>query len=790
MKAIIVISSLFLGVLSKAFGSISEVCQRINPKTFQLFGNVGTSEFNLLEAFEQGKFVGKGSFGEVRKAQFGLNNEPFAAVKIVKNEYQVLKELEGLVEFHALGVGPKFFGCQYNATNILIAQELLYSDLANLSTLYLYKTGTHSFFLKRLREVIAELKVMWDNGWVHNDIKENNIMTNQGRDRLYLIDFGMAQSKNDRLKSQGSPLYFSPNKWKTSRGLPTPADDLYSIGIMVALLQASKGEVEMLSYYHPAGVQELPESCFNKYLTSDCQYTLEINARRILQKANFGNYHRSLPLRQKDTVNFTTLISMMIRYIDFTFTYDDVLSILDRLIREFEEIETKGTSVPQKTKNWMYTDSTDEPDVFEFGRKYPMVIPRELKYIESLEELHLRLQKKQDEAEALWQAQVAKRQLEKEAAQKKIAEENARKAREVEAATAQAKIKAEEDKRRAEMARLEREAAMAKAKKEEEERRIAEAQWKAEQAAKEVKRKEMEFQQKVELERARLAEEKRREDERKAREEAFKEHMRKIEEQNRQYQEAAAKAKADLEKQKREQEEAARKEAEKRQKEIDEIVARVNQRNAEIAKLAKKVKESATFPAPAQNPLRQSQFAQKNPELFKTQKVSDNKSGVKKTVVTPVPDTHVSTVNQMLNQQHVNIQLKPVQPVKPDVSPIDDLHRTAFKFIPMQNNFGIQLHAINAPHGGIQLQNLKPLNALNNEFLTRKPFKPVAALGDDMSGQTMKPRKPAVQEPVAKISLYKYANQQDYAIQRLNELGEWMDTGERRAGNQPINVFI
>lgn len=76
------------------------------------------------------------------------------------------------------------------------------------------------------------LKVMHDKGYVHADIKPNNILVNEGGDRIKVIDFGQSCKANTvKERIQGTPDYIAPEQVK--RKPITAATDVYNLGATI-----------------------------------------------------------------------------------------------------------------------------------------------------------------------------------------------------------------------------------------------------------------------------------------------------------------------------------------------------------------------------------------------------------------------------------------------------------------------------------------------------------------------------------------------------------------------------
>ena len=98
--------------------------------------------------------------------------------------------------------------------------------------------GVHERFRKLVEQSCAGLGYMHDKGWVHKDIKPDNILLNRAGE-LRIIDFSLAVRKASGLAKlmggskkaaiRGTRTYLAP---ETIRKEPsTPATDIYSLGI-------------------------------------------------------------------------------------------------------------------------------------------------------------------------------------------------------------------------------------------------------------------------------------------------------------------------------------------------------------------------------------------------------------------------------------------------------------------------------------------------------------------------------------------------------------------------------
>ena len=107
-----------------------------------------------------------------------------------------------------------------------------------------------------VRQVAQALQSIHDNGWIHGDIKPENILVDS-RGHVTLIDLGFAQSIGAASDQcfRGTPDYAAPEQ--LAGGVASPKSDIFSLGTVLLRLLPKQQEC-------PAAILELVDAMCSK----------------------------------------------------------------------------------------------------------------------------------------------------------------------------------------------------------------------------------------------------------------------------------------------------------------------------------------------------------------------------------------------------------------------------------------------------------------------------------------------------------------------------------------------
>jgi len=158
----------------------------------------------------------------------------------------ITKEFELLISLKHPRIANVFDIFQ-DVTNIYIVQEPYFGG--DLTTAIQKANEKHvkvtELWLSRiLRQVLEGVAFLHNNGVMHCDLKEANVMiTNQTttdlqQPKVVVIDFGLANKFASKSHPGGTPGYMPPEVWQY--GLWTPKGDVFSLGVMVFSLRSGQ----------------------------------------------------------------------------------------------------------------------------------------------------------------------------------------------------------------------------------------------------------------------------------------------------------------------------------------------------------------------------------------------------------------------------------------------------------------------------------------------------------------------------------------------------------------------
>ena len=344
MKAItivMIISLISQFVISVPNKLLLSLCDKDETRSGNVHFNdkISGAEFdwNFVSALKKGRKLGGGSFGQVYSVAYpaaSVAGETVAMKKITPERGfpmgLIANEINVAMKMNASPGSPKLFGCVYDISSktqeyVYIITEKMETHLrdSNFRQYIRTKVSTETQ-LKLMKNLFMSLKYLWDLGYVHNDIKPENMMVNKAKNKLVLIDYGLAQKKEQLRNDNGSPMYMSPGKLLKNGRAYSPKDDLYSLALSISEIFAKKIDD---AFVDPATRRLVVNSCFTKKNRPACQTQLK-NAAITVLKPYFGDYQAN----KAKGMTFTTLIADLIDYHNISISYEEAIQVIDSLI--------------------------------------------------------------------------------------------------------------------------------------------------------------------------------------------------------------------------------------------------------------------------------------------------------------------------------------------------------------------------------------------------------------------------------------------------------------------------
>ncbi len=192
-----------------------------------------------LELIEE---IGRGSSGVVYRAYDPMLRRT-VALKLCNRDRDdqegLLREAQLMAKLDHVGAlkihGAALFEGQVGFWSDLVDGDSISSRLEREGRIAAQEAGAIGL------ELCAALAAMHALDLVHGDVKAQNVMR-RGDGRHVLVDFGSSTPISERSHVSGTPLYLAPEL--LHGGPAAPADDLYSLGVLLFRMLSGKFPIE------------------------------------------------------------------------------------------------------------------------------------------------------------------------------------------------------------------------------------------------------------------------------------------------------------------------------------------------------------------------------------------------------------------------------------------------------------------------------------------------------------------------------------------------------------------
>jgi len=242
--------------------------------------------------------LGRGAMGIVYRAEDPILDRPLAIKTIfIPVDEEDRKEYEARFNQEARAAGRLAHPGIVTIYDVGREGEMVYMAMEMLEGIDLAtRAQEHRFSVAETLQIAAQvadaLAFAHDRGVVHRDIKPPNIMIID-KDRVKLMDFGIARIRQSDLKTQtgimlGTPRYMSPEQVS---GRPTDhRSDIFSLGtVLYEMLTGSKlyaGGDPSEVMYNVVNLQPVPPSYINRQVPP----MLDLVVAKALQKDADARY--------------------------------------------------------------------------------------------------------------------------------------------------------------------------------------------------------------------------------------------------------------------------------------------------------------------------------------------------------------------------------------------------------------------------------------------------------------------------------------------------------------------
>jgi serine/threonine protein kinase len=243
-----------------------------------------------------GEILGRGKYGEIVLVKDNRTEKLYALKVINKNPQGNRKENKNIRNITKLEIASHsalsglpnvidFYGWFETASFYFLIVEFI-----RCKNMYYYHGGrpfTLSNTKKWARDILIGLKGIHDRGYVHADMKPENVMMTCDKtgapDRAKLADFGFTSLIGSPFKPRGTPDYLAPEileyaNTESKDGATTfqPSIDMWAFGCMVYEMLDGNTPFYPIGYDHLSG-DELNKKMFRNIINMNMNVSINID---------------------------------------------------------------------------------------------------------------------------------------------------------------------------------------------------------------------------------------------------------------------------------------------------------------------------------------------------------------------------------------------------------------------------------------------------------------------------------------------------------------------------------
>lgn len=334
-------------------------------------------EVNILKEFENGYFYGeKEDYSETKiivdlwtlknfffEWMFLNENKLIRSRKVLKSDHSIA-EVEILNKLKDEKFVQKFVGCVFDQTHVYIFDEHLETeDFEDCFTLKSFRDRPRIERLEIYIKLFESINIMQNLGIVNSRISNKSLKLNIDKSELIITDFSRAKEIGSKIDLQKPNLFASPNQF-FGHNQNSEMDDLYSTAAFISFCEWFQLDSDVLME------NELTEPLIEPFQSDNylflCNFIVQTEFQLTQNGFGASYFDRNGNLNSKD-INFTTLISGILRFKEFPFTSDQVVKILKSLIL------TSKTNFLARYTNSLIKGNSDQK--FEWKKKDSYVNP-------------------------------------------------------------------------------------------------------------------------------------------------------------------------------------------------------------------------------------------------------------------------------------------------------------------------------------------------------------------------------------------------------------------------------